>query len=223
MTRTAVPPDLLARLSTALLLGVTAAGLVPRLTARWIPPGGRSWPTRLRVGATTAAAAGLLTWRHAPHHPGEYPVLAAWLTFATAGIILAAIDIAVRRLPTPIITITATAVTLLLTAGAVLTSRPGVVVTPLLAAITVGGGYVLVAATGASNMGMGDVRLAGVSGLILGTAGWHAVLLGAVIPYLLATPVALATLRRHPPGTAPPIPFGPFLVGGAILVGVLTA
>jgi hypothetical protein len=94
------------------VLGVTAAGLVPRLAARWIPPGGRSWRTRISVGATTAAATGLLTWRHAPHHPGEYAVLAAWHTFATAGVLLAAIDIAVRRLPTPIIAATATAVTL---------------------------------------------------------------------------------------------------------------
>ncbi len=217
MTRTAV----LACLGTALLLGVTAAGLVPRLAARWIPPGGRSWPTRLCVGAATAAAAGLLTWRHAPHQPGEYAVLAAWLTFATAGVMLAAIDIAVRRLPTPVIAATVTAVTLLLTTSAVFAGRPGIVVTPLLAAIAVGGGYVLLAATGASSMGMGDVRLAALTGLVLGTAGWPAVLLGAVIPYLLATPVALATLRRHPRGTAPQIPFGPFLVGGAILVGVL--
>ena len=68
---------------------------------------------------------------------------------------------------------------------------------------------------------MGDVRLATLTGLVLGTAGWQPVLLGAVIPYLLATPVALATLRRHTPGTASQIPFGPFLVGGAILVGIL--
>ncbi len=214
----------LACLGTALPLGVTAAGLVPRLAAHWIPPrGGRSWPTRLSLGATTAAAAGLLTWRHAPHHPGEYAVLAAWLAFATAGVMLAAIDIAVRRLPTPIIAATATAVALLLSIGGVLAGRPGVVVTPLVAGITVGGVYVLLAATEASSMGMGDVRLAALTGLVLGTGGWQAVLLGAVIPYLLATPAALATLCRHPPGTAPQIPFGPFLVGGAILVGVLAA
>jgi leader peptidase (prepilin peptidase)/N-methyltransferase len=217
------PPHPLVCLGAALLLGVMAAVLVPHLAARWIPHGGRSWPTRLGVGATTAVAAGLLTWRHAPHAPGEYAILAAWLTFTAAGILLAVIDLAVRRLPTPIIAATTTAVALLLTVGAVLARRPDIVVTPLLAGIALGGGYVLLIATGASSIGMGDVRLAALTGLVLGTAGWQTVLIGAVLPYLLAAPVALATLRRHPPGTAPHIPFGPFLVGGAVLAGALTS
>jgi prepilin signal peptidase PulO-like enzyme (type II secretory pathway) len=223
VTRVAAPLDPLACLGIALLLGVTAAVLAPRLTARWIPSGGRSWPTRLGIGATTAAAGGALTWRHTPNHPGEYAILAAWLTFATAGILLAVIDMSVRRLPTVIIAATSAAVALLIVGGAVLTGRPDVLVIPCLAAIILGGVYVVLTAVGASSVGMGDVRLAALTGLILGTAGWQSVMLGAVIPYLLAAPVALATLRHYTRGTASQIPFGPFLVGGAVLAGVLTA
>lgn len=218
-------PGLLAGAGTALLLGGTAAGLVPRLTARWIPhqPGGWPWPARLSVGAATAGLAGLLIWQHYPNQPAGHLLLAAWLTFTTAGIVLSAIDIVVRQLPTPIIIATAATVLPLLAAGAALSRRPALLVVPVLAAVVMGGGYLLLAAIGASSAGMGDVRLAALTGLVLGTGGWHTVLYGALIPYLLAAPFALAALRRHPSVADPPrIPFGPFLVSGAALAGLIT-
>lgn len=221
MIAAAARPDLLACAATALVFGVAATGLAPRLASPWIRRGGWSWPTRLGVGAATATAAGLLTWLHAPRQPEQYALLAAWLTFVTAGVLLAAIDLSLRRLPTPIIVTASAAVTLALAVAAVLAKRPDIVVTPLAAAIAVGGGYVLLAVTGASSMGMGDVRLAALGGLVLGTAGWQTVLIGTVTPYLLAAPFALATIRRHARGTAPPIPFGPFLVSGTVLAGIL--
>ena len=115
-------PGLLAGAGTALLLGGTAAGLVPRLTTGWIPHhlSGWPWPARLSVGAATTGLAGLLIWQHHPTQPTELLLLAAWLTFATAGTVLSAIDIVVRRLPSPIITTTAATIVLLLATGAVL-------------------------------------------------------------------------------------------------------
>jgi hypothetical protein len=40
------------------------------------------------------------------------------------------------------------------------------------------------------------VRLAAQTGLLLGTAGWTAVILGTVLPYLLALPFAAVTVSR---------------------------
>lgn len=217
-------PGLLAGAGAALLLGGTAAGLAPRLTARWIPHplGGWPWPARLSVGAATAGLAGLLIWQHQPTQPAGYLLLTAWLTFTTAGVVLSTIDIVVRRLPTPLITATATAVVLLLATGAALTRRPPFVGVPVLAAVVLGGCYLLLATLGASSAGMGDVRLAALTGLLLGTAGWHTVLYGALIPYLLAAPFALVAHRRHASAVGPAhIPFGPFLVTGALLAGVI--
>jgi leader peptidase (prepilin peptidase)/N-methyltransferase len=217
-------PGLLAAAGTALLLGAAAAGLAPRLTARWIPHrrGGWPWPARLSVGAATAGLTGLLMWQHQPTQSAGYLLLAAWLAFTTAGVVLSLIDIVVRRLPTPIITGTAATIVLLLAGGAALTRRPAFVVVPVLAAVVLGGGYLLLAVLGLSSAGMGDVRLAALTGLLLGTAGWHTVLYGAFIPYLLAAPFALAAHRRHACAVDPAhIPFGPFLVGGALLAGLI--
>ena len=210
-------------LGVALTLGVTADRLVPRLATHWIPhrPDGWPWAARLSVAAATAGATGLLTWQHRPDSTAGYLLLGAWLTFALAGVLLSAIDIAVHRLPTPIITATAVIVLVLLAIGAVLTRQPEFVVVPVLAAVVVGGGYLLLAAVGASSAGMGDVRLAALAGLVLGTAGWHTVLYGAALPYLLAAPFAVFILRRPADPQYPPMPFGPFLIGGTVVAGLL--
>jgi hypothetical protein len=132
------------------------------------------------------------------------------------------IDIVVRRLPTPIITTTAATVVLLLATGAVLTRRPAFLVVPVLAAVILGGGHLLLAALGASGVGMGDARLAARTGELLGTAGWHTVLSGAIIPYLLAAPFAIAVHLRHGSAAHPAhVPFGPFLVSGTRLAALI--
>ena len=94
----------------------------------------------------------------------------------------------------------------------------------LAAATVVGGVYLLLALLIAGQIGMGDVRLAAMIGLMLGPNGPSAVLLAAVLPYVLALPFALTVLAH----TAPqhprrPLPFGPFLVAAAVLTIVLTA
>jgi leader peptidase (prepilin peptidase)/N-methyltransferase len=218
-------PGLPTCVGTAVLFGVIAARLVPRLARRWIPPrpGGWPLPARLSVGAATAATVGLLTWQHRPQRPAEYVLLTAWITFALAGVLLCAVDIAVQRLPSPVIAATATTVILLLTTGGALTRRPVFLAVPIAAAMALGGGYLLLVALGASSAGIGDVRLATLTGLLLGTAGWHTVWYGVLIPYLFATPFAVAAARRHRTCAEPPhISFGPFLIAGAIVAKIMT-
>jgi leader peptidase (prepilin peptidase) / N-methyltransferase len=65
-------------------------------------------------------------------------------------------------------------------------------------------------------MGMGDVKLAAVMGLVLGGMGWDHVVVGAVLGVLLgglgsATALLLGRSRKDT------IPFGPFLAAGAAL------
>ncbi|GAB1644086.1 hypothetical protein [Krasilnikovia sp. MM14-A1259] len=95
--------------------------------------------------------------------------------------------------------------------------------TPVLAATILGGGYTALVAVGASRMGMGDVRLAALAGLLLGTLGWEAVILGAVLPCLLAVPFAfVAVTRVRLTGVPKPLPFGPFLVAATIIASLVT-
>jgi leader peptidase (prepilin peptidase) / N-methyltransferase len=63
------------------------------------------------------------------------------------------------------------------------------------------------------------VKLAAVLGLILGFAGWPAVIVGVVTPHLINGPIAVVLLVTRP-GRA--LPFGPALLAGA-LIGLIAA
>jgi leader peptidase (prepilin peptidase)/N-methyltransferase len=202
--------------------GAAAAAGVPAITHQFLPRSEplRQWRGASISGACGAAAAAALAYRYPVTRPGDALILAAWLLFLIAGLSLAWIDIGLHRLPTPLIHATATAVLGLLADAAVLTGRPAVIVTPILAAAVIGAGYVCLVAAGLSSIGMGDVRLAALTGLLLGTAGWGAVAIGVALPYLLATPFAITVHRRGGPQQ---LPFGPFLVAACILVGAAHA
>ncbi|WP_422750496.1 peptidase A24 [Micromonospora sp. WMMD1219] len=119
--------------------------------------------------------------------------LAVWLVVLYSGALLAAVDIAVRRLPTLVIAVAAAMVFAILAAEAAMTADGRRLVIAAAAGAALGGGYLLLALLAGSGMGLGDVRLAA----LLGTLGWDAVLLGAVLPYLLAAPAALIRLVRR--------------------------
>jgi leader peptidase (prepilin peptidase)/N-methyltransferase len=61
------------------------------------------------------------------------------------------------------------------------------------------------------------VKLAAVLGLILGFAGWPAVIAGVVTPHLINGPIALFLLATGKVGRKRPLPFGPALLAGALL------
>lgn len=139
--------------------------------------------------------------------------LAVWLVVLYSGALLATVDIAVRRLPTPVITAAAATVLAILTAEAALVADARRFVTAAAAGTALGGGYLLLALIAGSGMGLGDVRLAVLLGTALGTLGWNAVLLGAVLPYLFAAPAAFTRLAHRGEGS---MAFGPYLVAGAL-------
>ncbi len=77
-----------------------------------------------------------------------------------------------------------------------------------------GGGLLVVALISPRGMGMGDVKLAALIGLVVGSLGAERVLVAAgagIVLGGLAAVLALATGR----GRKHAIPFGPFLAGGA--------
>jgi leader peptidase (prepilin peptidase)/N-methyltransferase len=167
---------------------------------------------------TAGASAFTLLAASLPHRrPGELVLLAAWLVFAAAGTLLSAIDIHAKRLPTTIIVPAAAVVGVLVIAAAVTSHQLSIARTSA-AAATVGLAYLALALLEPASVGMGDVRLAALSGLLLGTHGWGTVLIGAVLPHLLAaaavTVLQLTGRRVH---RQTEIPFGPCLVTGAVL------
>lgn len=180
-------------------------------------------PRWLPMSAVLAVASSALAWRLPATQPDDVAVLVAWLVMLYAGTLLAGIDLKVRRLPTPIIAVTAVVTVVLIGTGAALSRRPQLLFTAVVAAALLGVAYLLLALVAGSGMGMGDVRLAALLGLMLGTVGWTTVLVGALLPYLLAVPSALMRLALHRAYRSTHLPFGPFLVTGAVLAALLTA
>ncbi len=206
-------PHACARIVASLRPYPDAEHVVSAPRARLPPRGGWS-PQHTRdailSGLGLAAASAGVAWRV---NDGLL-LVAVWLVVLYAGLLLAVVDIMTRRLPTPIVAAAALAVGGLLAGHAFITGQTHILVTAALAAGALGGVYLLLAITGGSGMGLGDVRLAALLGASLGTLGWPAVLWGGLLPYALAAPEALTrlTLRRQPD-----LAFGPYLLAGAFL------
>jgi leader peptidase (prepilin peptidase)/N-methyltransferase len=188
----------------------------------WLRPGARCQGCRSRLGPSTvltsiatAVSFGLLT----AALPDD-PALPAFLAVAAVGVLLAGIDLACLRLPDPLV---ATALGLAgagLAGASVVLGTAGPALRGLFAALATAAGYVVLALLPGSRLGFGDVKLAGVLGLLLGWVGWDAVLLGLVLPHLLNAPVVGALLLSGRVRRDHPLPLGPALLAGALLAVV---
>jgi leader peptidase (prepilin peptidase)/N-methyltransferase len=88
-----------------------------------------------------------------------------------------------------------------------------------LGAAAYGGGFLLVAVVSPRGMGMGDVKLAGLIGLVLGSLGLRYVLVAAGAGIALGGIGAILALLMGR-GRKDAIPFGPFLAAGAVVAAL---
>lgn len=166
-----------------------------------------------------ALVCGLLAVRLAPADPAGWALLVAWSILAQAGLVLSAIDIAVHRLPTGILLSSAAAIITAIATASAFRSSADALVDAGLGALAVGLPYSVILILAPGRIGVGDVTLAALTGLTLGSGSWPTLIVGATLPYLLAMPVALRSVL-HQRGTEreqAEIPFGPFLIAGAII------
>jgi len=138
--------------------------------------------------------------------------LLLWLPFAAVLITVALIDLEHRIVPNRILL---PAAAWALGVGAVV--RPDALLASLLAAGVAFGALLIAALARPGGMGMGDVKLAGVMGLYLGSAVAPA-MLGA---FAAGSVLGLVLLARHGArARRVAVPFAPFLAAGGLL-GVL--
>ncbi len=174
------------------------------------------------LNVLTGVLFALAVWRI-----GVSPELPAVLVFIFGGVLLAAIDWKVQRLPSKIVYATFAGVA----AGLVFASLVEWDWVPLAtalvgAALFANAFFLLWLGTtkfaGITVIGLGDVRLAAVLGLILGWYGLPAVLAGAIVGHVFAivlvAAMALRDRRFHVRYS-----FGPALVAGALSVVLLAA
>lgn len=172
---------------------------------------------RIAAAATTAATFGVLALRF-----GLDWVLPALLAFAACATVLSIVDLVEKRLPNAVVFPALGAVAMLLVPATWATGEWMRLVWALAGAAAMFAVYFVLALISPSSMGMGDVKLALVIGLLAGWFGltpWLIALLAAFVIGGLASLVALALKRVTLRGS---IPFGPSMLAGA-LVAVLLA
>jgi leader peptidase (prepilin peptidase) / N-methyltransferase len=144
----------------------------------------------------------------------------AYLAFAFVCVVLAAIDAATRLLPNRITYPAFPVVAGLLLVASVAEGDLGRLGRALLAAAAVGGFFFVLALVSPRGMGLGDVKLAPTLGLALGWLSWGAVAVGVFAAFLLGGLAGLGGMLVLGLSRKSLLPFGPWLVAGALL-GVL--
>ena len=151
---------------------------------------------------------------------GLSAVLPAFLYLAAVGIALAAIDLDVRRLPNALTLPSYGVGLVLLGLGAAVEASGGPLLRALLGCAAMYGVYLLLALVYPAGMGWGDVKLAGVLGLYLGYLGWGAWTVGLFLGFVFGGVFGLGLIVLRRGGRKTALPFGPFMLLGA-LVAVL--
>jgi leader peptidase (prepilin peptidase)/N-methyltransferase len=195
------------------LAGVPARAVIQRLAG---PPAaaqaGRRWPG-------IAPAMGLLWFAVTLCLAGQGLgwAVPAYLAFAFVCLVLAVIDAATRLLPNRITYPAFPVVAGLLTVASLGLGDLGRLGRGLLAAVAVGGFFLVLALVSPRGMGLGDVKLAPTLGLALGWLSWGTVAVGVFAAFLLGGLAGLAGMVALGLSRKSLLPFGPWLVAGALL------
>jgi leader peptidase (prepilin peptidase)/N-methyltransferase len=166
-------------------------------------------------GGLAAVAGGVLGWVL-----GLDAVLPVWLVLAVAGAVLGYIDARTRFLPSVIIWPTYLLVGIGLVAAAVATGEWGSLLRAAIAGAIGFAVFYLLWFAFPRGVGFGDVRLSGLLGLALGWLGWGQFASGLYGGFFLGAIVGIVLIAARVMTRKQMVPFGPFMLIGA-LAGVL--
>ena len=203
-----VHPALITTLSLALaglLAGWPQRAVIGRLDVSPRPPA-------LAAGAVTAV---LLATLAARVHPALVLAAACWL--AACAVPLAFTDVAVQRLPDPLTGAAYAGTAVLLLAAAAVGGPWSALFRALLGGLALAGFYLLLMVISPSGMSPGDVKLAASLGTLLAWFGWRLLIAGGLAGLWLGALCAAALLVSRRAARKQLIPFGPFMIAGAVL------
>lgn len=206
---------------TVLLVAVALGPWLARVAVRLGSRDDAARPGPLRTGVTTAVLAALLAG--AEELTGVRPVTAALAWAAGAAVVLGAADLLGHRLPDRV-TYPAYAVcgTALLVDAAV-EGTWGALLRAVAAAVVAGGLAGVGWLVSPQGLGLGDVKLLGLVGLLLGWFGWGVLMAGVFLGLLTGTLVSVLLLLTRRATWQTAVPFGPPLLAGAVLALALGA
>ncbi|MGW1704261.1 prepilin peptidase [Streptomyces sp. NPDC002206] len=180
----------------------------------------RTEPVARYAPAVLAPVAGTLGCAALAAATGLRPELAVWLLLAPVAVLLATIDRRVHRLPDRLTLPLAGAAVVLLGGAALLPEHAGSWLSALLGGLALGGFYFLLFLINPNGMGFGDVKLALSLGVALGWYGWAVVFAGGFAGFVLGAVYGFGLVILRRAGRRTGIPFGPFMIAGALL-GIL--
>src|SRR6185437_1650777 len=134
-----------------------------------------------------------------------------------AGLALSFIDFDHHRLPDAIVLPSYLVVAVLLTAASVVSHDWWALARAVISSVSLFTFFFAVAFAYPAGMGFGDVKLAGVLGGLLGYLSWSALVVGAFAGFLLGAVVGAAIIAARHGDRKTVIPFGPFMIAGAVL------
>jgi leader peptidase (prepilin peptidase)/N-methyltransferase len=148
--------------------------------------------------------------------------LPAYLYFAAIGVALAVIDLQVRRLPNPIVLPSYPVLAVLLTVSAAAEREWWALGRALIGGAVLYSFFFAMAYIYPAGMGFGDVKLSGIVGAVLAYLSWSALLIGAFAGFFIGAVAGLILMTIKRAGRKTAIPFGPWMIAGA-LVGIFAA
>jgi leader peptidase (prepilin peptidase)/N-methyltransferase len=197
----------------------------PQAPAPWppgTPPAGRQTRWSLTLGTGLACAAMAMRF-------GPSPALPAFCYLAGIGVPLAVIDVRCQRLP-DVLTLPSYPVVLALLgfAALLLPGGAGHFLGALAGLVLAWGVFLLQVLIYPAGLGWGDVKLSGLLGLYLGWlgGGWldqGALVAGLFLGYLFAAAAGLALIVARRASRKSRLPFGPYLLGGALTAILLSS
>jgi leader peptidase (prepilin peptidase) / N-methyltransferase len=150
---------------------------------------------------------------------GLHAVLAAYLYLAAVGVALAMIDFDLKRLPDALTLPSYPVGIALLGVAAGVDGTLWAFERALIGMAALFAFYFTVAMISPRGMGFGDVKLSGVVGLYLAWLGWGQLVVGAFAAFVIGGLVGVALILFAGGGRKTKVPFGPFMLMGA-LVGI---
>ena len=148
---------------------------------------------------------------------GARPDLPAFLYLGAIGVALTAIDLACQRLP-DVLTLPSYPVGIgLLALGLLGRDSSADLLRAVLGMAAFFGLYFLIALISPGGLGFGDVKLAGVVGLYLAWLSWGTWAVGLFAGFVLGGLTAVGLLLIGRAGRSTALPFGPFMLLGALV------
>jgi len=161
-----------------------------------------------------------LAWASAAFRLGGYAqwsLLPAYLYLGVVGVALTFIDLDVQRLPDVIVLPSYPIAFVLLLVPTVVTGHWAWLLRAVIAALVLFVVYFVLAmvSPGGGGLGLGDVKLAGLLGLLLGWLGWGTVIVSVAAAFVTGGVIALILLVSGRASRSSQIAFGPSMILGA--------